>query len=195
MKAILISINPKWVAKILNGEKTLEIRKTLPKCKLPIDVYIYCTKDNQNTLMTSLGGKYIVQKGNMTRYFAKNWKDEKHPILNGKVVAKFTLKEIRDVYAIHFPNGYHYRATDLTTDQLEQKSCLSQLDLNFYLRKHKGYAWQINDLFVFSKPKTLSDFLIPSHKVPGIDRDGSEKTFTILKPLNRAPQSWCFVEI
>lgn len=30
-KCILISIKPKWVEKILRGEKTLEIRKTYPK--------------------------------------------------------------------------------------------------------------------------------------------------------------------
>ena len=29
--AILISIKPKWVCKILNGEKTIEVRKTYPK--------------------------------------------------------------------------------------------------------------------------------------------------------------------
>ena len=28
MKHIMISIKPKWVAKILNGEKTIEIRKS-----------------------------------------------------------------------------------------------------------------------------------------------------------------------
>ena len=44
MKAIMISIKPEWVCKILNGEKTIEIRKTMPKCKLPCKVYIYCTK-------------------------------------------------------------------------------------------------------------------------------------------------------
>ena len=48
MKSILISIKPKWVAKILNGEKTIEMRKTMPKSDLPIDVYIYCTKDREN---------------------------------------------------------------------------------------------------------------------------------------------------
>lgn len=31
MKAILISIKPKYVADILNGKKTIEIRKTMPK--------------------------------------------------------------------------------------------------------------------------------------------------------------------
>lgn len=29
--------------KILNREKLIEIRKTMPKCELPIDVYLYCT--------------------------------------------------------------------------------------------------------------------------------------------------------
>ena len=41
MKEILISIKPQWVEKILSGEKTIEIRKTMPKCKLPCKVYIY----------------------------------------------------------------------------------------------------------------------------------------------------------
>ena len=42
------SIKPKYVAKILNGEKTIEVRKSKPKSKLPIQVYIYCTKGKKN---------------------------------------------------------------------------------------------------------------------------------------------------
>ena len=62
MKSILISIKPKWVAKILNGEKTIEIRKTMPKCDLPIDVYIYCTKDNKHGLYwTEWDLKYVAK--------------------------------------------------------------------------------------------------------------------------------------
>ena len=57
-KAILISIKPKYVAKILNGEKTIEIRKTMPK-DLPIDVYIYCPKDKEKLFQTwTNSGKY-----------------------------------------------------------------------------------------------------------------------------------------
>ncbi len=44
MKSVLISIQPKWVEKIANGEKTIEVRKTAPKCGLPFKAYIYCTK-------------------------------------------------------------------------------------------------------------------------------------------------------
>lgn len=35
MKAIMISVQPQWVSKILNKEKLVEIRKTKPKCELP----------------------------------------------------------------------------------------------------------------------------------------------------------------
>lgn len=31
MKSVLISIRPKWVEKIANGQKTIEVRKTAPK--------------------------------------------------------------------------------------------------------------------------------------------------------------------
>lgn len=34
-KAVLISIRPEWAEKILNGEKTLEVRKNRPKLEAP----------------------------------------------------------------------------------------------------------------------------------------------------------------
>ena len=44
MKAILMSIKPKWCEKIFSGEKTVEVRKTAPKLKPPFKVYVYQTK-------------------------------------------------------------------------------------------------------------------------------------------------------
>lgn len=32
MKKVLISIHPKWCELIFSGEKTIEVRKTAPKC-------------------------------------------------------------------------------------------------------------------------------------------------------------------
>lgn len=77
MRSILISIKPKWVAKILKGEKTIEIRTTAPKCALPIDVYIYCTK----TIKPS------------SDYEWGEFTFDDLPKL-GKVVAKFTLRKV-----------------------------------------------------------------------------------------------------
>ena len=41
MKAVLISIRPKWCEKIINGKKTIEVRKTRPKMDTPFKCYIY----------------------------------------------------------------------------------------------------------------------------------------------------------
>lgn len=43
MKAVLISIRPKWCQKIMSGQKTIEVRKTRPKLNPPFKCYIYQT--------------------------------------------------------------------------------------------------------------------------------------------------------
>lgn len=44
MKAVLISIQPKWCELIASGEKTVEVRKTKPKLETPFKCYIYQTR-------------------------------------------------------------------------------------------------------------------------------------------------------
>lgn len=44
MKAVLISIQPKWCELIASGKKTIEVRKTRPKMETPFKVYVYMTK-------------------------------------------------------------------------------------------------------------------------------------------------------
>ena len=39
-KAVLISIRPKWCEKIMNGQKTIEVRRTRPKMNPPFKCYI-----------------------------------------------------------------------------------------------------------------------------------------------------------
>ena len=41
MIAVLISIRPEWCEKIINGQKTIEVRKTRPKMDTPFKCYIY----------------------------------------------------------------------------------------------------------------------------------------------------------
>lgn len=43
MKAVLISIRPKWCELIARGKKTVEVRKTKPKLGTPFKCYIYMT--------------------------------------------------------------------------------------------------------------------------------------------------------
>lgn len=40
-KAVLISIRPEWCQKIMEGRKTIEVRKTRPKMNPPFKCYIY----------------------------------------------------------------------------------------------------------------------------------------------------------
>lgn len=165
MKAILMSIRPKWVAKILKGEKTIEVRKTMPKCDLPIDVYIYCTKGNQ--ILKGLIAKSWYGLGGYFDY-------EK---LNGKVVAKFTLNKIR--------------TSDMTN--CLQGSYLSYDEVNEYTKGKKFYGWVVDNLVIFDRPKELSEFKRCTEKTCIYGK--CHKYMHCLKSLTRAPQSWCYVEV
>ena len=102
MRAILISIRPEWVAKILNGEKTIEVRKTAPKCDLPIDVYIYCTEPHAGEVLSLFTADVRPYFGGRTVEFIERKRvdnpDMRWSICNGKVVAKFTLREVKPIY-------------------------------------------------------------------------------------------------
>lgn len=128
-KAILISIKPKWVAKILNGKKTIEIRKSIPKCNLPIDVYIYCTKDKKYANLVNRGG-----------------------FLTGMVVAKFTLNKIQQ---IKFDNKQIQEQACLTEEELFDYLFINN---PYHEDMHKGYAWHIDNLEIFDRTRPLQPF-------------------------------------
>lgn len=181
-KAILISIKPRYVRDILNGDKTIEIRKSIPKCDLPIDVYIYVTKDKKEKLFRNLGTK---------KYFLIHCSDATG--FNGKVIAHFRCDKVEE----HRP-FFHWC--------IEKETCLTRENVLDYLdskdksvgnpkRQGKVYAIHITKLKIFGEPKLLNNFLVNSHQVSGIGFKGEKKTFTVLKPLTKAPQSWCFIEV
>ena len=58
-KAVLFSIHPKWCEKIVNGNKTIEVRKTRPKLDTPFKCYIYCTRGNDANRLRGAQGKII----------------------------------------------------------------------------------------------------------------------------------------
>lgn len=171
MKAILMSIRPQWVAKILNGEKTIEIRKTYPKCDLPIDVYIYCTKDKKYANLINRGG-----------------------FLTGMVVAKFTLNTIwkyenKKPVAFKGENKmilYQY-------DDLQVFGCISLEEINKYCNGN-CYTWHIDNLVIFDKPKELTDFFVYSHTIDGVNEKNKPQKYDVLKRLNKAPQSYCYIK-
>lgn len=197
MKAILISVKPQYVADILNGNKTLEIRKTMPKCDLPIDVYIYCTKGK---LLCRCDFKDITPKITEFAVDCPFAKGECGNILNGKVVAKFTLNKVGEIHCVA-ASFTSKRIVDWNCDEFfafEEHACLTQEDLDKYLGKVKhspqGYAWRIDNLVVFDKPKELGKFSSKIEKACiCFNQFVAEGTRKI--PLTKAPQSWCYVEV
>lgn len=88
-KAILMSIQPQWVCKILNGEKTIEVRKKFPKDYVGW-VYIYCTKGKLPIMEYINRGVHSVIADIK---FDKNFKY----YLNGTVVARFWCNKVEEI--------------------------------------------------------------------------------------------------
>lgn len=169
MKAIIMSVQPQWLKKILVGEKTIEIRKTIPKCDLPIDVYLYCTQKKVN-------GENLYIQFDQNQFRDDAWDypyfDTKPGgagadyLANGKVVAKFTLNKVEEVLTQHHIDAEQY-------DRVVKESCMDyELFEKYVGEKEQVYAWHIDNLVVFDKPKELSEF-------------GSTK----------ASQSWQYIEV
>jgi predicted transcriptional regulator len=84
VKAVLISIRPKWCELIANGEKTVEIRKTRPKIDFPFKCYIYCTKP-----------KWPHED------FITVFDEQRNFYAGGMVIGEFLCDDIRDAREIH----------------------------------------------------------------------------------------------
>lgn len=220
MKAILISIRPKWVAKILNGDKIAEVRKTAPKDwvdflsgktnikPMPRTVFIYCTKGGKG-LVWDNDGKSLV---NPKLFPYGNDCPEHHRLLNGKVVAKFTLRKVEKLErytGVYIPETILHTDSIHTRYSMEKKSCLSMDEIWEYTNGN-GYAWHISDLVIFDKPKELSEFydvkrveyyrkLVLKNIEAGVFKCKlSDYSYLIFDPtasLCKAPQSWQYVEV
>ena len=196
MKEIMISIQPQWVEKILNGEKTIEIRKTMPKCELPCKVYIYCTqaKNVKENIWKVIDPLNQVKPFYSLDYFGGH----KNIALNGKVVAEFTLNNIETIEKHQVYNASVVR----------HNACLNIMQLHDYIKGKRFHAWHIDNLKIYDKPKELSEFYgakeCPYKDWGDIDNIGcweigcemfsrGECRFGHLR-LDIPPQSWYYVE-
>lgn len=197
MNAVLISIKPRWCGKIAGGEKTVEIRKSRPNLKPPFRCYIYCsmpkTKDPRQVLeVHGVDGK--IRKA------------------NGKVIGEFICDRITPLFNICTDNWkYLLGETHEWHKQLVERACLSEAELKAYANGKNCYAWHISSLYIYDKPKELSEFRNPCKEW---DKDSPrcgrceyyyyESNESVgfydeclcdgLKHITRPPQSWCYVE-
>ena len=197
MKSIMISIKPLYVEKILNGEKTIEIRKTMPKCELPCKVYIYCTKPKKWWAFSNWGATSdelvwkIKDKVKMCNGL-EVWDDDCEK-LNSKVIADFILNKVdtleRDLNDWLPKNRY-----DISNELLKNIN-LNQEQLWNYGQGKTLYAWYIDDLKVYDKPKLLQVFFRPCGDCDKKDTDRCiyEDSYCRAKVI-RPPKSYCYVE-
>lgn len=169
MRKLMISVHPQWVQKILNGDKTIEVRPWIPKGELPLEVLIYVTKgepylaeekinhdDTWEVSQTFLGYSLFDTKYELDfrdEYYVKNC-----PPLNGKVVASFILNKVEEIIMRKICGEWEVYGSENGQDSLIQKSCLTQKEIFRYLKGNNGYAWHIDDLKIFEEPKELGDY-------------------------------------
>lgn len=157
MKAVLISIQPKWVEKIANGEKTIEVRKTAPK-QVPFNCYIYCTTgkpylyrvdddDNfelTNTLRPKADG------------YVKDYNEQ-----NGKVIGEFVCDKVIKTCGWRLRGDTQQCAKRTTAEEAFPKlACLTIDEIVKYAgsENREVCGLHISELKIYDKPKELSEF-------------------------------------
>lgn len=149
MKSVLISIHPKWCAKITNGEKTIEVRKDRPKLETPFKCYIYCTKDAKMQWWT--GSRYSYADDHSHNAFDKCG--------NGKVIGEFVCDCVKPLYNVctddwkRLTGGLHRIEKELVN-----QACLTEAQLHTYAGGKNCFAWHIFNLKVYDTPRELGDF-------------------------------------
>ena len=172
MKAVLMSIHPKWCELIALGKKTVEVRKTKPKIKTSFKVYIYCTKDRHG------------------------WFDFLHKQRrDGKIIGEFVCDKIL------FANGTNFVVKEDAEITL-QGTCLTEDDIYKYLgiesgmsrydKKTEFYRWHISDIVIYDKPRCIDDFRKAKECHRGKIRENCIGCWDC--EITRPPQSWCYVE-
>lgn len=190
-KAVMLSIRPKWCEKIINGDKTIEVRKTRPKLKTPFRCYIYCTIGGQDLNIPISQERLVrdyLETGSM--------KSLNCPLGNGKVIGEFTCDRIYEFETKARGGSYYVKNEDQPTmNFIARQSCLNLKDMHYYLHAQTGYGWHITDLRIYDVPRELSEFERP-YECNECDAKWATECNACHEEgkIKRAPQSWCYVE-
>lgn len=194
MKSVLISTQPKWCGLIASGRKPIEVRKTRPKIETPFRCYIY------ETLGKMKWGHIEIPEEVVRRSFQIRTSEGR-----GKVIGEFVCDKISEIGFSPWSHGEY--VSDI--ENLYKASCLNFDEMFSYLGEDGGYGWHISDLKIYDKPRELSEFATLCNKSENrcancehylFDNDGLNGyrrwcDVCHRKPLARAPQSWCYVEV
>ena len=171
-KQVMLSIRPQWAEKILNGEKTIEVRKREPKLKPPFTVNMYVTKGKPYLFEHSYNGYMAVPQ----KQFSE---------LNGKVVASFVVDKIYKLKKHDYAKAYHKPdryIPDVGFNWILDNCCLTDDELWDYGKGKDLYAWHISELKVFDKPRELSEYAKPRKSMEQVNK----------YYIHKAPQSFMY---
>lgn len=190
MKAVMISIQPKWVEKICHKigedetgkaiyEKRIEVRKTAPK-EVPFKAYIYESRNGGHRC------KHCNEKDSCYSYAPKNVGCYNG---RGKVIGEFICNNASELdYVYYWNNGYEFA------------TCLTYRQVADYGKGKTLYGWHISDLKIYDKPRELSEFYTKK-KCNSCKKSGYESTACMYDEdckvpmsITRAPQSWQYIE-
>ena len=190
-KAVLTSIRPEWVEKILAGEKTLEVRRNRPKLETPFKCYIYCTNTRPFIVWGDVfRGDWCTEFTRLSGY-GRAEADRIWDVFNGHVAGEFTCDNIATYnydYCPHPEIGMDYDCGDSwweIDDEDLKSACLTEKEFRYYaFGREEMYGWHISNLKIYDTPRELSKFTGLRTGLGSIE----------LRVLERPPQSWCYVE-
>ena len=166
-KAVLLSIRPEHGRNLIDGKKSVELRKNWPLKKTPFLCYLYCT----------MGGEILPVGENALP-------------ANGMV---FGQAVCYDIYrAVEYREDNYL----VTYPKIISRACVTEEEAIRYAKGNSVYGWYLRDLEIYNKPRKLDEFrpfCSPRHDCECCEF-WSKKWMDCMKRLTRAPQSWCYVE-
>ena len=214
MKAVLLSIKPKYCERIASGKKTIEVRKTRPKVETPFKCYIYCTQVSPYN--KSIQCHYKASDGNYSSF------------ISAKVIGEFICDRIEYLDMDSIGVGFMENGKFIYIDDLGWNTGLSLGEFINYTEGLRAYGWHIADLKIYAEPKELWELYKPGFEaMDDLDcdelcrychrTDYGSKAFGVTPngyyscegawcgeayesylednfALERPPQSWCYVE-
>lgn len=180
MTAIMKSVSPRICEKVANGDCTILVSKTAPKCEMPFKCYIYCTKSPRAHMPHLYINDGIGrQKFGITEY----WISGKNVVnvnlhlpayrynsylADGKVIGEFVCDKVFLLHPYTYDGGSADRERRKFIQTFEGSSkeneilaatCLTQDEMFDYIGAgNYGYGWHIRNLKIYGNPKELSEF-------------------------------------
>ena len=208
-RAVLISIRPKWCEKIVDGTKTIEVRRTRPKLETPFKAYIYCTKAEERLIAILKDGdeNYGEIYHGKPVFIKTNKPDNLYAYGHScAVIGEFICDKIYEI-APRWKEYIVLGENKGTTNEIARNSWLSFDDMKAYLGEANGYGWHISELEIYDHPRKLNEFWFPPELYCERERCGGcpydqvadvngEYSYDCewKRPLKCAPQSWQYVE-